>query len=79
MARPLRLEFAGVPYHATPHGDWREAIHEDNADRNEFPALLGEDCGQCNWSCHAYVLVLTRYIVLNPVRTGMVRGVHEWP
>ncbi len=28
---------------------------------------------------NAYLLELTRYVVLNPVRAGMVRQVQDWP
>ena len=137
MARPLRLEFAGALYHVTSRGDRREAIYEDDGDRKGFLDLLGDVCGECNWTCHAYCLMtnhyhllvetpdanlargmrqlngiytqrfngrhrrvghvfqgrykailvdgnaylleLARYIVLNPVRAGMVRAAQEWP
>ena len=36
MARPLRIEFAGALYHVTSRGDRREAIYEDDADREAF-------------------------------------------
>ena len=40
MARPLRLECAGVLYHATARGDRREDIYLDDADPEDFLALL---------------------------------------
>ena len=36
MARPLRIEFAGTLYHLTSRGDRREAIYEDDEDREAF-------------------------------------------
>ena len=36
MARPLRLEYAGALYHVTSRGDRREAIYENDADREAF-------------------------------------------
>jgi putative transposase len=42
MARPLRIEFAGALYHLTSRGDRREAIYEDDEDRQRFLAVLGE-------------------------------------
>ena len=33
MARPLRIELAGVVYHVTARGDGREAIYLNDADR----------------------------------------------
>jgi REP element-mobilizing transposase RayT len=44
MARPLRLEFAGALYHVTSRGDRREAIYEDDADRQLFQSLLDQVC-----------------------------------
>lgn len=42
MARPVRLEFAGALYHVTARGDRREAIFEDDVDRDQFLQVLGE-------------------------------------
>jgi putative transposase len=137
MARPLRLEFAGVLYHLTSRGDRREDIFDDDADREVFLSLLEKVCDTHDWVCHAYcsmnnhyhllietpdgnlskgmrqlngvytqtynrrhqrsghvfqgrykailvekegyLLELSRYIVLNPVRAGMVRSARDWP
>ena len=137
MARPLRLEFAGALYHVTSRGDRREAIFEDDADREQFLSVLAEVVADFNWICHAYCLMsnhyhlmietpdgnlskgmrqlngvftqisnrrhrrsghlfqgrfkailvdadsylleLARYVVLNPVRAGMVRDPGKWP
>lgn len=35
MARPVRLEFVGALYHVTARGDRREAIYEDDTDREK--------------------------------------------
>lgn len=137
MARPLRIEFAGALYHVTSRGDRREAIYEDDEDRNTFLSTLAEVVERFNWLCHAYCLMndhyhlvvetpdanlskgmrqlngvftqasnrrhvrtghlfqgrfkgilvdkddylleLTRYVVLNPVRAGMVEQPGDWP
>lgn len=42
MARPVRLEFAGALYHVTARGDRREAIFEDDVDREQFLDVLGQ-------------------------------------
>jgi hypothetical protein len=42
MARPLRIEFAGALYHVTSRGDRREAIFEDDEDREAFLSVLAE-------------------------------------
>ena len=41
MARPLRIEFAGALYHITSRGDRREAIYEDDEDREAFFGRAG--------------------------------------
>ena len=137
MSRPLRLEFCGALYHVTSRGDRREAIYEDDEDRERFLQILGRVVLDFNWICHAYCLMdnhyhllietpdgnlskgmrqlngvftqasnrrhgrgghlfqgrykaivvdadtylleLARYIVLNPVRAGMVADPGEWP
>jgi REP element-mobilizing transposase RayT len=137
MSRPIRIEFSGALYHVTSRGDRREAIYEDEEDRERFLALLGNVASDFNWVCHAwclmgnhyhlvietpdgnlskgmrqlngvytqysnrrhrrvghlfqgrykailvdgdsYLLELARYVVLNPVRAGMVKEPGEWP
>lgn len=137
MSRPIRIEFSGALYHVTSRGDRREAIYEDEEDRERFLALFGDVASGFNWVCHAwclmgnhyhlvietpdgnlskgmrqlngvytqysnrrhrrvghlfqgrykailvdgdsYLLELARYVVLNPVRAGMVKEPGEWP
>ena len=45
MARPLRIEFAGALYHLTARGDRREAIYDDDRDRESFLDVLGKKKG----------------------------------
>ncbi len=136
MSRPLRIEFSGALYHVTSRGDRREAIYEDDSDRQQFLQVLGDVVQTHNWICHAYCLMtnhyhlvvetpdgnlskgmrqlngvytqasnrrhgrvghlfqgrykailvdadsylleLTRYVVLNPVRAGMVARPEKW-
>jgi len=137
MARPLRIEFDGALYHITSRGDRREAIYDDDEDREAFLGVLAEVVERYNWICHAfclmtnhyhlvietvegnlsqgmrqlngvytqasnrrhkrighlfqgrfkgilvdggpYLLELSRYVVLNPVRAGMVDSAEQWP
>jgi hypothetical protein len=44
MARNLRLEYPRATYHVINRGDWREAIFEDDQDRERFRATLGQAC-----------------------------------
>jgi putative transposase len=53
MARPLRIEFAGARYHVTSHGDRREAIFEDDEDRERFLGVPAEGVERCNWVCQS--------------------------
>ena len=137
MSRPLRLEFPDALYHITARGDRREAIFEDDEDRQAFLRTLGQVVERFNWLCYAwclmdnhyhlliqtpdsnlskgmrqlngvftqisnrrhkrvghlfqgrfkailvdsdaYLLELSRYIVLNPVRARMVKEPESWP
>src|SRR3954466_5820873 len=137
MARPLRIQAAGLTYHITARGVRRSSIYLDDRDRRRFLALLAEVVDRYALRCHAYCqmtnhyhLALTtadanlsraiqqlnvdyaqwwnwrhqrsghvfqsrfhaqvvqdeaylvnvcRYIVLNPVRAGIVGAAEEWP
>jgi REP-associated tyrosine transposase len=57
MSRPIRIEFGGALYHVTSRGDRREAIYEDDTDREQFLSELGEVVQRFNWHCHAYCLM----------------------
>lgn len=61
MARPLRIEFSGVLYHVTSRGDHREAIYDDDADRQRFLKVLGQVVSDFNWICHGYCLMTNHY------------------
>lgn len=64
MARPIRLEFSGALYHVTSRGDRREAIFEDDVDRERFLTVLGEVAADFNWVCRAYCLMSNHYNLL---------------
>ncbi len=42
MSRPIRIEFSGALYHVSSRGDRREAIYEDDTDRERFLSVLGQ-------------------------------------
>ncbi len=137
MARPLRIEFPGALYYIASRGGRREAIYEDDADREAFLNILTETVERYHWLSHAYCLMsnhyhlviektegnlsqgmrhlngvytqrsnrrhrraghlfqgrfkgilvdkenylleLSRYVVFNPVRAGMVAAPEDWP
>jgi len=60
-ARPLRIEFPGAFYRVTSRGDRREAIFQDDEDRDIFLSTLAEVVERFNWVCHAYCLMTNHY------------------
>ena len=70
MARPLRVEFAGALYHITSRGDRREAIYEDDEDREAFLRILAEVVERDHWVCHAFCLMTNHYHLLVETREG---------
>jgi REP element-mobilizing transposase RayT len=53
MARKLRVQYPGAIYHLMNRGDRREAIFEDDQDRERFLETLGEACDKTGWQVHA--------------------------
>jgi REP element-mobilizing transposase RayT len=78
MARPLRIEFAGALYHLTSRGDRREAIYEDDEDRQRFLDVLAEVVERFNWICHAYCLMTNHYhLVAETVEGNLSQGMRH--
>lgn len=78
MARPLRLELAGGLYHVTSRGDRREAIYDDDADREKWLEILGHTCKRFNWRCHAYCLMDNHYhIVIETADGNLSKGMRH--
>jgi putative transposase len=61
MARPLRIEFPGAIYHVTSRGDRREAIFDDDVDRNVFLTTLGQALTRFDAVVLAYCLMDNHY------------------
>src|SRR4051812_36811841 len=61
MPRPLRVEYPGAMYHVMSRGDRREAIYEDEKDRQVFLKTLGEACAKTGWDIHAFVLMSNHF------------------
>jgi putative transposase len=79
MARPLRIEFAGALYHLTSRGDRREAIYEDDEDRQRFLDVLAEVVERYNWICHAYCLMTNHYhLVAETVEGNLSQGMRHF-
>lgn len=78
MARPIRLEFGGALYHVTARGDRREAIYEDDVDRQQFLDVLGDVIGLFNWRCHAYCLMSNHYhLVISTPDGNLSKGMRQ--
>lgn len=61
MARPLRIQAAGLTYHVTARGTGRMTIYADDADRRQFLSVLGEVAESEDLACHAYCLMPNHY------------------
>jgi hypothetical protein len=72
--RPLRIEFAGALCHLTSRGDRREAIYEDDEDRQLFLAVLAEVAKRYDWICHAYCLMANHYHLVAETVKGQRLG-----
>ncbi len=78
MARPLRIEFPGALYHITSRGDRREAIYENDEDRELFLKVLAETVERYNWICHAYCLMTNHYhLVIETVEGNISQGMRH--
>ncbi len=62
MPRQVRIEYEGAVYHVMCRGDHREAIFEDDTDREVFLATLAQACAKTGWRVHGYALMGNHYI-----------------
>jgi hypothetical protein len=53
MARKLRIQYPGAIYHVMSRGDRREAIFEDDEDRQRLLKTLTEACQKTGWQVQA--------------------------
>src|SRR5580698_3473365 len=78
MARKLRLQYAGAIYHVMNRGDRREAIFEDDQDRQRFLETLTEACAKTGWQVHAYCLMNNHFhLVIETPQPNLVAGM-KW-
>jgi REP element-mobilizing transposase RayT len=65
-------------YHITSRGDRREAIYEDDEDREAFLKTLAEVVERYNWQCHAYCLMTNHYhLVVETVDGNLSKGMRQ--
>jgi putative transposase len=49
MARKMRIQYLGAIYHVMNRGDRREAIFEDDEDRERLLQTLTQACQKTGW------------------------------
>ena len=78
MARKLRIQYAGAVYHVMNRGDRREAIFEDDQDRQRFLETVSEACQKTAWQVHAYCLMRNHFhLVIETPQPNLVAGM-KW-
>ncbi len=72
------MEFEDAIYHVINRGDRREAIFEDDVDREIFLRTLGQACAKTGWQIHAWCLMGNHFhLVLETPRADLVAGM-KW-
>jgi REP element-mobilizing transposase RayT len=78
MARPLRIEFPGAIYHVTSRGDRREAIVDDDADREVWLDVLDRTLTRYDGAVLAFCLMDNHYhLVLHTRRANLSRVMRD--
>jgi REP element-mobilizing transposase RayT len=78
MARKVRIQYPGAIYHVMNRGDRREAIFEDDEDRERLLKTLTEGCQKTGWQVHAYCLMRNHFhLVLETPQPNLVVGM-KW-
>ena len=78
MARKVRIQYPGAIYHVMNRGDRREAIFEDDEDRERLLETLTEACQKTGWQVHAYCLMHNHFhLVLETPQPNLVVGM-KW-
>lgn len=76
MARPPRLELAGVPLHIVQRGVNRAACFFADADRRFYLSCLAKAAGKRGVAVHAYVLMSNHvHLLVTPYEKGAVSAV----
>jgi len=78
MAPKLHIQYAGAIYHVMNLGDRREAIFEDDKDRERLLETLTEACEKTGWQVHAYCLMSNHFhMVIETPQPNLVVGM-KW-
>lgn len=78
MARPLRIQEAGLIYHVTARGNAKMAIFLDDADRRRFLRILGTVADRHQLDCAAHCLMDNHYHLLaRTTRPNLSRAIQN--
>src|SRR5271169_3784595 len=78
MARKVRIQYPGAIYHVMNRGDRREAIFEDDEDRERLLQTLTQACEKTGWQIHAYCLMRNHFhLVVETPQPNLVVGM-KW-
>ena len=78
MARKLRVQYPGAIYHVMNRGDRREAIFEDDHDRQRFMETLNDACQKAAWQIHAFCLMPNHFhLVVETPQPNLTAGM-KW-
>jgi REP element-mobilizing transposase RayT len=78
MARPLRIQCAGLTYHVTSRGVRRSAIYLDDQDRRHFLQILADVVERYDLRCHAYCEMTNHYhLALTTLDANLSRAMHQ--
>jgi REP element-mobilizing transposase RayT len=78
MARKVRIQYPGAIYHVMNRGDRREAIFEDDEDRERLLQRLTQACQKTGWQVHGYRLMRNPFhLVIETPRPDLVVGM-KW-
>ena len=75
MARPLRIEFAGASYHVMSRGNARQAIFQDDGDRQRLCSRLEASVQRFGWRLMTFVFMPNHlHLLLRTPEPNLARG-----
>jgi putative transposase len=78
MARALRIEYPGAFYHVLNRGQRREAIVQDQQDRERFVSDLERAAGLFRFATHSYCLMTNHFHLIMETPQGNLSRAMHW-
>ncbi len=79
MARPLRIEFPGAIYHVMSRGNARQAIFQDDLDRESLLEDLEDTVVRCGWELFSFVFMPNHiHLFFRTPRPNLSRGMQRF-